>query len=253
MFTFTMLEKAFGGDGSPPVVMTDDGPIQGKFGGWRNSSLIEYHGVPFAAPPINELRFKPAQRPAPWTEVKQTVQVGNACGQLNLLGKVLIGKEDCLYMSVYVPKQCTVSNPCPVMQWIYGGAWILGNNYQLGDYDPTFLAARHGVIFVAGNYRLDTLGWLALQELEDESADGAYGNYGLTDQRAVMEWIQRNVKSFGGDPNRVTIWGQSAGGWSVCQHLVSPASNRLFSHAIIESADCDGPWMIADGRHAKAL
>lgn len=164
-----------------------------------------YHGIPFAAPPVNDLRFKPAQRPTRWESLKSTVTVGPQCGQLNAGSKkwsMLLGEEDCLYMSIYVPAQCTPATPCAVMQWIYGGAWIFGSNTEYGEYNPTNLAERHGVIVVAGNYRLDTLGWLALEELAEESATGSYGNYGLSDQRAVMRYIQRNIRLFGGDPNQ---------------------------------------------------
>jgi len=230
--------------------MTDDGPIQGLV--TASSKMTYYDGVPFAAAPTQQNRFRAAQRPAPWKNVLKTQKLGPQCPQLNIGGKVpfRLGEEDCLYMSVYVPERCTVESPCAVMQWIYGGAWIFGDDWEYSQYDPTTLAEEYGVVFVAGNYRLDTLGWLALTELEEESG-GSYGNYGLTDQRAIMSWIQRNIRQFGGDPNKVTIWGQSAGGWSVCQHLVSPASNGLFTHAIMQSGDCDGPWMLNDGRHAK--
>ena len=139
------------------------------------------------------------------------------------------------------------------MQWIYGGAWILGDNYEFSLYDGTNLAEKNGVIVVAANYRLDVLGWLALAELGAEDPAGAYGNYGIQDQRFALEWTQRNIAKFGGDPNRVTIFGESAGGFSVCQHIVSPKSNGLFSSAIMQSGDCDGPWLIQDGTDAQAF
>ena len=231
----------------PLVIHTDDGPIQGK-AGW---GVTTYHGVPFAAPPVGSLRFKYAKRPTPWTATLQTVRRAPPCPQLDLVRGLHIGEEDCLCLSVYVPSQCTISDPCPVMQFIHGGAWIVGSNFEFGMYNATKLAVTHGVIVVAGNYRLDSLGWLALEELEKESGS-SYGNYGLHDQRLAMQWTQRNIASFGGLPNEVTLFGESAGGFSVCQHIASPASDRLFSRAIIESGDCDGPWAIADGVDAKA-
>jgi hypothetical protein len=103
------------------------------------------------------------------------------------------------------------------MFWIYGGAWSLGGNGEFGLYTGEHLAMKHGVVVVSTNYRLDVLGWLALEELAAESATGAYGNYGLRDQRFAMEWTRDNVRSFGGDPSAVTIFGESAGGFSVCQ------------------------------------
>jgi carboxylesterase type B len=133
-----------------------------------------------------------------------------------------------------------------------GGAWILGSNDEFGLYDGTDLAAEYGVVIVAANYRLDTLGWMALDELAAESPTGSYGNYGLIDQGFALEWSQRNIRAFGGDPNKVTIFGESAGGYSVCQHITRPESNGLFSSAIMESGGCDGPWLIFDGEDSKA-
>ena len=222
-----------------PVVATDDGPVQGNP---AKDRITEFHGIPFAAPPVGDLRWKEPQRPQPWTAPLETTKTGASCPQFDLVRGLMIGKEDCLFMSVYVPDSCTAAKPCPVMQWIYGGAWILGSNHEFGVYDGAYLARKHGVIIVAANYRLDALGWIALQELEDEGSDKAYSNYGLQDQRASMQWTQRNILNFGGDPDKVTIFGESAGGFSVCQHTVSPPSNGLFSHAIVESGDCDGPW-----------
>jgi len=232
-----------------PILHTDDGPIQGK----RNTKLAvsEFHGVPFASPPIGELRWRAPERPNRWNKTLQTTKPVSVCPQLDLNKGVHFGAEDCLYLSLYIPDGCTKENSCPVMQWIHGGAWIFGSNYQLGSYDGSILAAQHQVIVVGGNYRLDSLGWLALEELAEESQDGSYGNYGLQDQQAVLRWIRRNANTLGGDANRVTMWGQSAGGFSVCQHLVSPGSGGLFSRAIIESGGCDGPWLIQDGKSAQ--
>lgn len=125
------------------------------------------------------------------------------------------------------------------MQWIYGGAWIFGQETEFGSYDPVRLAVNNSVIVVAANYRLDVLGWLALPELEAEDPHHRYGNMGLLDQQAAIRWTNQNIKAFGGDTNRVTIFGESAGGFSVCQHLGSPGSSGLFSHAIMESGSCD--------------
>lgn len=132
------------------------------------------------------------------------------------------------------------------MFWIHGGGWIIGSNWKSGKYNGAELAARHGVVVVAANYRLDALGWLALDDLRDP-ADGSYGNYGLKDQRFALQWAHRNVPEFGGDPALLTLFGQSAGGFSVCQHLASPGSNGLFSRAIMESGGCEGPWIVQDG------
>jgi len=234
-----------------PVVQTDKGPVQGR----RNSKgTVAYHGIPFAKPPLKELRWKLPQEPDAWNKTLQaTLFKSHQCSQLDLIRGERIGREDCLYLSVYVPKECTNDTPCAVMQWIYGGAWIIGSNWEFGRYDATDFAEKFKVIVVAGNYRLDSLGWLALNEFRDESADGSFGNYGLHDQRAALQWTQRNIAAFGGDPNAVTIFGESAGGFSVCQHLVSPASDGLFSRAIMESGDCDGPWLIFPSESARTF
>ena len=235
---------------TPPIIHSDDGPVQGSR---RFDGLLTYHGIPFAAPPIGDLRLAFPQRPAPWKSTLQAVDRRPICPQFNFAKGVHMGSEDCLYLSVYVPVGCTEATPCPVMQWIFGGAWIMGDNDEFGLYDGSRLATAHGVVVVAANYRLDSLGWLALAELQHEDAmgDGAYGNYGLHDQRLALRWVQSNIRRFGGEPHAVTIFGESAGGVSVCQHLASPASNRLFSHAIMESGTCDGPWITVDGADAK--
>ena len=119
-------------------------------------------------------------------------------------------------------------------------------------YNAINLAVKGGVVVVAANYRVDVLGWIALMELALE-ANGAYGNYGLQDQTFALKWTRDNVHAFGGDPLQVTIFGESAGAFSVCQHLTMPASNALFSRAIIQSGDCSGPWLIQDGANAQAF
>merc|ERR1711871_214293 len=247
--------QAVGDDG--PVVQTTNGPVQGTKD--PNTGFVAFHGVPFAAPPTKDLRWLKPRAPVAWRSPLKATEPAPMCPQFDFIKGIMFGKEDCLYLSVYVPSGCTESSPCPVMRWIYGGAWMIGSNEEFGFYDATRLADQHGVVVVAANYRLDVLGWLALQELEDEAsgassgAGGPYGNYGLLDQQFALSWTQQNVGAFGGDPNQVTIFGESAGGFSVCQHLAAPGSNGLFTRAIMESADCDGPWLISDGMDAKAF
>eukprot|EP00937_MAST-01D_sp_MAST-1D-sp2_P006477 g6477.t1 len=232
-----------------PVIHTDDGPIQGTSS--VDGSVLVYRGIPIAAPPVGALRFKGPVRPTKWTKVIKTTDVDPQCPQLDFIKGTAQGQEDCLYATVYVPKQCTAAAPCPVMQWIYGGAWIEGSDDQRGVYNGTALARQHGVVVVTSNYRVDSLGWIALPELMAEDEHGSFGNYGLKDQRMALRWTQRNVAKLGGNPNKVAIFGESAGGFSVCQHVVSPASNGLFSSAIMESGDCDGPWNIHPGADAQ--
>ena len=230
-----------------PNVQTDSGPVVGNP---PVAGVTVFHGIPFAAPPVGDKRWGTTAPPTPWTKPVDATKPAAECPQLDVFRWEHLGNEDCLYLSVYVPDGCTAASPCPVMQWVHGGAWILGNNFANGSYDGTPLAQK-GVVVVAANYRLDVLGWLALEELQQEAADGAFGNYGMHDQRFAFQWTQRNVLQFGGDPDQVTIFGESAGGFSVCQHLASPASNGLFSRAIVESGDCDGPWLLQAGADAK--
>ena len=244
------IRGAGGGPASatePPelTVHTAGGAVRGRlYDGCR-----VWRGVPFGAPPTGELRWRVPQPHKSWSGVRAATEPAAQCPQLDLVRGVHFGKEDCLYLSVYAPPQCTPTYPCPTLFWIYGGAWTLGGNGEFGLYTGEQLAMRHDVVVVSANYRLDVLGWLALDELADES--GAYSNYGLHDQRLALEWTRDNVKAFGGDPKQITIFGESAGGFSVCQHLTSPASNGLFSRAIMESGGCSGPWLIQDGANAK--
>ncbi len=208
-----------------------------------------WRGVPFGAPPTGELRWRAPKTHDGWTGVRAAMEPAPQCPQLDVFRGEHFGQEDCLYLSVYAPPQCTRAQPCPTLFWIYGGAWSIGGNGEFGLYTGEHLALRHDVVIVAANYRLDVLGWIALDELIDES--GSYSNYGLRDQRLALRWTRENVREFGGDPELITIFGESAGAFSVCQHLTSPASNGLFSRAIMESGGCSGPLLIQDGLNAK--
>ena len=232
---------------SNPIIYTSDGPIRGL---WQADGIAAFHGVPFAKPPTGDLRWKSPVRPEQWKSARDATQRGPPCYQEDVVRGVGRGSEDCLYLSLYSPSQCIANNarssPCAVMFWVHGGAWLLGDDIgRGGGYNGSTLAMLHGVIVIAVNYRLDALGWLALREFASESPDGkGIGNFGLRDQRFGLQWAQRNVAAFGGDPDRVTLFGQSAGAFSVCQHLVSPDSNRLFSRVIMMSGACNGPWLV---------
>lgn len=151
----------------------------------------------------------------------------------------MFGLEDCLYLSVYVPTNAVKSGNVPVMFWIYGGAYILGDSFEFGWYDGQTLANARNVIVVAPNYRVGALGFLGHSALQKEDADGSTGNYGVQDQQLALKWVQENIGAFGGDASRVTIFGESAGAFSVCWHLANARSKGLFSAAIIESGSCD--------------
>jgi len=160
------------------------------------------------------------------------------CVQFDIVG-VHEGKEDCLYLDVYAPPSKS-SELLPVMFWIYGGAFVFGSEYEDGVYNGKRLAEK-GVILVAANYRTDVFGFLTLDQLAAEDPQGSTGNLAILDQNFALQWVKNNIRQFGGDPNKVTIFGQSAGGFSVCTHLTSPISKGLFHGAIMESGSCDTP------------
>ncbi len=207
-----------------PLVTTTGGMIQGI----STSSTNKFLGVPYAAPPTGPLRWK-APQPTSWAGVLQANTLPPLCPQpAGPLGSASLN-EDCLYLNVYAPNVGGAG--LPVMLWIHGGAFKTGTG---ATYDGSALA-QNGVIVVTINYRLGYLGFLANPALDAESPGGGSGDYGLMDQQAALRWVQANAASFGGDPGRVTVFGQSAGGQSVLDQLVSPSAAGLFQRAIIES------------------
>jgi len=191
-------------------------------------------GIPYAAPPVAELRWAPPVPPEPWAGERDASQVASICLQPGALG-VPLGSEDCLSLNVYRPAERDPSERLPVMLWIHGGSFVSGAG---SIYDPQRLVAENQIIVVTINYRLGALGFLAAPALTRESADAVSGDYGLMDQTLSLRWVQDNIAAFGGDPARVTLAGQSAGGASVCAQLSTPAAGGLFAGAIIQSASC---------------
>ncbi|MEO6798562.1 MAG: carboxylesterase family protein [Rhodanobacter sp.] len=216
-----------------PVVDTSAGRLQGLTAG----TLHVFKGIPYAAPPVGPLRWKPPVAMPAWSGVRKATEFGPACVQPKpKLSNIYEGKpvpmsEDCLTLNVWAPKD---ARHAPVFFWIYGGALWGGSNRD-PLYDGARLAER-GVIVVSINYRLGPLGWLALPALSAESPLGVSGNYGLLDQIAALRWVKDNIGAFGGDPGYVTIAGESAGGLSVMYLMASPEARGLFAKAIAESA-----------------
>ncbi|WP_107655913.1 carboxylesterase/lipase family protein [Nocardia suismassiliense] len=215
------------------AVTVTGGPIQGR----HTDGIVHYLGVPFAAPATGEHRFAPPQPVVPWTQVRPAIAHGPQCPQSSPLPidvALQESSEDCLSIDVYVP-QHAADTALPVMVWFYGGAFVLGSNAQ---YDSPARLVREGKVIVAiPNYRVGPFGFLALPELAD-STGGIAGTYGTLDQQAALRWIRDNATAFGGDPGNVTIFGESAGGMSVCTQLASPLARGLFDKAIIESGSC---------------
>ena len=214
----------------------------GRVTGVAVNGIVSFKGIPFAAPPVGELRWKPPQPVQPWTGVKQANAYGPSCMQdpnfVKIFGAPPAISEDCLYLNIWTPAK-TPGDKLPVMVWIYGGGFV-GGMTSIPAYDGTRLAEK-GVVLVSVAYRLGVFGFLADPELSRESSKGVSGNYGLEDQIAGLKWVKANIARFGGDPSRVTIFGESAGGMSVSMLTVSPAAKGLFQRAISESGGSLGP------------
>lgn len=225
--------------GSGPVVETTFGPVEG----FEDAGVFSYRGIPYAAPPVGDLRWKPPTHPAAWTETLAATETPSPCPQDTFGGLPVPGfapSEDCLYLNLDTP---TEGSDLPVMVWIHGGGFTLGEGVQTdGGTVGDRIARETGTIVVSMNYRLGQLGFLAHSTLSEESPDGASGNYGLMDQTAALRWVQENIAHFGGDPDNVTIFGESAGAFSACGHLASPKSAGLFAKAILQSGSCERPW-----------
>ncbi|MGD9931257.1 MAG: carboxylesterase/lipase family protein [Mangrovibacterium sp.] len=216
----------------PGQLKVEGGIIQGTL----TDDLGIYKGIPFAAPPVGELRWKAPQPVEPWEGVMQTTDYAPAPMQG---GNPVSGKsEDCLYLNVWTPAKAA-NEKLPVMVWIYGGGFSFGSTS-----DPVHNGehlARKGVVLVSIAYRVGQLGFLAHPELSAESPNGVSGNYGLLDQIAGLQWIQNNIAAFGGDPDQVTIFGESAGGIAVSMLCASPLTKGLFHGAISQSGGSFGP------------
>jgi para-nitrobenzyl esterase len=216
----------------PDPVKTDKGLIQGFF----ENGLTVYKGIPFAAPPVRNLRWKAPQPAKSWEGVKVAETFAPAPFQA---GNTRTGKsEDCLYLNVWTPAK-SAKEHIPVLVWIYGGAFSFGSTSE-PIYSGEKLAQK-GVVFVSVAYRVGQLGFLAHPELSAESPNRVSGNYGLLDQIAGLQWIKNNIAAFGGDPNQVTIFGESAGGISVSMLCASPLAKGLFQGAISQSGGSFGP------------
>lgn len=215
-------------------VTTENGRLQGTAN--ADGSVVVFKKVPYAAPPIRELRWKAPRRAESWTGVLQADKFGPACLQTEVFGNLHLraeqSSEDCLFLNVWVPNRNT-KNKLPVIVWLYGGGFVTGDSSE-PRYDGENLAKK-GVVVVIPNYRLGVFGFFSHPDLTKESPNKASGNYGLLDQVAALQWVARNIASFGGDPHNVTLAGQSAGSFSVSVLMASPLARGLFQRAIGES------------------
>ena len=214
------------------IVTVDTGQLQGTV----QDAVLAFKGIPFAAPAVGDLRWRPPRPASQWRGVRKADHYGSDCMQLPFPSDAApLGtppSEDCLYLNVWRPAAQS-AGPLPVMVWIHGGGWVNGGSSP-AVYDGAEFA-RQGIVLVSFNYRLGRFGYFAHPALTREGRAGLLGNYGDMDQIAALKWVQRNIKSFGGDARNVTVFGESAGGFSVHALLTSPLAVGLFQKAIIES------------------
>ncbi|WP_433514156.1 carboxylesterase/lipase family protein [Nonomuraea sp. CA-143628] len=210
----------------PSIVQLDSGRIRGADDG----TVRTYSGIRFAQPPVGRLRWKEPERVAPWRGVADATKPGRPCLQVEA-GKQ-IGGEDCLFLDVTAPAKPS-RGPLPVMVWLYGGGFLDGYG---SIYNARRMADQGDVVVVTPNYRLGAFGFLSLPGLSGS------GTFGLADQLEALKWVQRNAAAFGGDPDNVTLFGQSAGGISTCALLTSPATRGLIDKAVMQSGTCTLNW-----------
>ncbi|HUT54656.1 MAG TPA: carboxylesterase family protein [bacterium] len=227
-------------------VATASGKVRGMSD--KEAATCSWLGVPYAAPPVGELRWKaPAPAPA-WTGVRDAVKYGDRCLQKGTMAAVDMGSgvsmsEDCLYLNVWRPKK---SGSFPVMLFIHGGGYT-GGSGSTEMYKGDRMAERGDVAVVTINYRLNVFGFLAHPALRAEDANQSTGGYGSLDQVAAIKWVHDNIAGFGGDPGNVTIFGESAGGWSVCTMLATPLNQGMIARAILESGGCEASAPLEKG------
>ncbi|XP_057336608.1 juvenile hormone esterase-like isoform X1 [Microplitis mediator] len=223
-----------------PIVQVHDGQLKGIKEENVNgqSYFYAFRGIPFAKPPVDEQRFKDPEQVEPWTDVRDAREFGNVCIQFEWPKRKIHGEEDCLYLNVYT-SEVESSQLRAVMVWIFGGGFQYGSGND-DMYGPDYLVEKD-VVLVTINYRLGIFGFL---NLDDEAAPG---NQGLKDQVMALKWVQQNIDKFGGDPNLVTIFGESAGAASVHYLTLSPLSQGLFSKAILQSGVATDPWASVSG------
>ena len=240
--TLAVILSAACGDGEiGPIVETAAGALEGVHS--RHApDVIAFRGVPYAAPPVGDLRFRPPAPPLAWEGVRSAEDVGAPCWQP--VGPVTASvfsrgqldvSEDCLYLNVFAPVE-RVPDGAPVMVWYHGGGNTAGHG-GARIFDGSALALK-GAVVVTVNYRLGVFGFFAHPALTAESEHGSSGNFALLDQIAALEWVRQNIEAFGGDPGRVTIFGQSAGSVDVCLLMASPVAAGLFHRAIGHSGGC---------------
>ncbi|SDH95802.1 para-nitrobenzyl esterase [Sinosporangium album] len=229
------------GDSDGTVVRTDGGALRGTVRGAARGAATGtaagghrvFRGIPYAAPPVGALRWRPPRPSAPWTGTRDAGKPGPMCAQPAepLSGNAGSDHEDCLYLDVFAPRRADGRKP--VMVWLHGGGFVSGSG---ADYDASSLVEQGDVVVVTVNYRLGVFGFFGYPGLPGS------GTFGIEDQQAALRWVRRNIAAFGGDPGNVTLFGQSAGGMCTCAQLTAPGSAGLFHKAIVQSGACTVDW-----------
>ncbi len=230
LFSCSFLSAQQSAQSSGPEVKTVSGTVRGV----KDGDVTFFKGIPYAAPPVAENRWRPPQPVKPWKEVRDATTDCADCPQRAWPGSTAKQSEDCLFLNVWAPAKITKESKAPVMFWIHGGAFVGGSGSGPGSAGDAF--ANQGVILVTINYRLGRLGHFAHPALSKEHPEEFKGSYAYMDQIAALKWVKENIAAFGGDPNNVTIFGFSAGGVSVHSLLTIPAAKGLFHKAIGESS-----------------
>lgn len=231
---FTLPQKNIAQTMEGPLVQT----IYGKLRGMKDGNVEIFKGIPFAAPPVGEFRWRPPQPLKAWEGERDATKFGFNCAQAGWPrkpGTIAEGSsEDCLYLNIWRPENLNAKSKLPVMVWIHGGGFVGGSGSSMESSGNSF--AKNGVMLVTINYRLGRLGFFAFPALSNERPNEFKGNYAFMDQIAALQWIQKNIAAFGGDPKNVTIFGESAGGVSVHSLITIPSAKGLFHKAILESS-----------------
>ena len=240
---FTVMALILGFSRPAPAksltVKTKQGAARGKT--ITDGKVKAFLGLPYAAPPVGDLRWRAPQPPASWTGERDATKYGAHCAQNQAFDDMVFqdgeASEDCLFLNVYAPVNATSKSRLPVMFWIHGGGFAGGASSE-PRHNGDFLPLK-GVVLVTINYRLGVFGFLVTEDLAKE-ANGASGNYGLLDMVAALGWVKSNIQEFGGNPDNVTIFGESAGSAAVSTLMASPMAKGLFHRGIGESARRDG-------------
>ncbi|GAA1884935.1 carboxylesterase/lipase family protein [Lapillicoccus jejuensis] len=242
LVTPALAAPAQAAPGAPPVVRTGQGTLQGAL----VDGVDDFLGVPYAAPPTGARRWQPPAPAPTWSGSREATSYGPRCAALASSNGARSDSEDCLYLNVYRPHGATASSALPVYLFIHGGGLVNGSSNQAGGEQ---FARETGAVVVSINYRLGVFGFLGLAGLSSRGE----GNYGFLDQQAALRWVQREIGAFGGDSGRVTVGGESAGGFSVCGHLVAQSSRGLFARAMMQSGGCPSRPVAATEKDSRTF